>query len=180
MFYLCILSFPDSPTTPPNPQRRINNAESFHIVFKANFKGHKLIYNAEIDGVEAPSVGCDLEELQLVEAKSRMSNYPRPLLEWSQCYFSGITKLVRGLVTRDAKLRSVTVVNPEQILVSNEEPLFLLSATLDRVKHEMRDIDDPNIVLKFNVSPSAIRSSRYHEMKSFLPEAFVRKIIKNL
>lgn len=174
---ILIVTFQDSPTTPPNRQRKINNAEGFHIVYRANFNGHELLYNAEIDGVEGSSVGVDLEELLLVEAKSKIKKCNWHLREWTQCYFSGIQKLVTGYVTENGKLHRITAVHPKEVRPRNAEKyLYFLSNTLDKIKQEMRDIDDPNLVFIFEISPSAIQSSRFLEIKSFLTESFVRKV----
>lgn len=176
---ILIFTSQDSPTTSPNPHRRINNAEGFHIVYRANFNGHELLYNAEIDGVEGSSVGVHLEQLKLVEAKSRVKECTWHLREWSQCYFSGVQKLVTGHVTENANLHSITAVHPEKVRPRNvEKYLSFLSTTLDKVKQKMHNINDPNLVYIFDVSPSATRSCR-SELKSFLPESYVKKVYKN-
>lgn len=100
----------DDPSVIPNTEVPVIESEEFCCVFKANLNGTKLLYGAEMDGIESNIKYDlnykDLNELNFIELKVNLrainerqkTNFFRYKLRnwWSQCFLANVEKILIG------------------------------------------------------------------------------------
>lgn len=100
----------DDPAAIPNTEAPVVESEEFNCVFKANLSGKKLLYGAEMDGIDSNVKydlnRVDLNKLKFVELKVNLqavhekqkNNFFRYKLRnwWSQCFLAKVEKILIG------------------------------------------------------------------------------------
>lgn len=169
----------DVPGQAPNKNAMLSNVSGFYVVFKSTIGGHRVIYNAEVDGVEANS-GPHLKDFHLVEAKAQFTRFMsivRKNKTWAQSYLCGVKTLVIGRATQNKYLQSVEVmpftnIQPESFRMAVAETTKFLDLLKEKVTK-----DDPNTV--YEVSWYGRNNLEFEELhRCFLKPSFVEKVLK--
>lgn len=122
------------------------------MVCKGEFAGHRFIYNAEIDGIDPIASKSDkLNDLRLVEAKTRPVGKSVPTV-WSQCYLSGIDKVVLGWKTEANVVKSIDVLETSKMRPKNSDKMLtLLIEVMEHIKTLMAGVTDPKDIYHVNI-----------------------------
>lgn len=173
-FESCILS--DDPSKPPpGNMKPILEAEEFCLMFSTAIDGKKILYGAETDGVISKNPVTSLDELRrcpLVEVKvKRRESNERQLINfhkfksrnwWLQSFLVGIDKIHAGLRDDDGFVDEVAAVNIKELSDEAKRNDYwhgtvcanFLNDFLDKVSSDLKSIDDPHHVLRYQWNPS--------------------------
>lgn len=127
----------DDPHRKPSTDEPVNECEEFCCLFSTTLNGQKILYGAEMDGIETESP-CDLNKANLnqfkfVELKVKLreqnhrqkQNYFRFKLRnwWCQSFLVNINKIIVGTRTVDGIVNELSTVCvkdiPKQCQVRN-------------------------------------------------------------
>lgn len=125
-FYISIAG---DPAEIPDTDEPVNESEEFCCMFNANLNGKKLLYGAEMDGIESDIKldlnHVDLNKLNFVELKVNLramhENQKRNFLRfklrnwWSQCFLAKIDKIVVGTRNQDGIVNELTEMEVKNI-----------------------------------------------------------------
>lgn len=188
------------PAQEPKPTEALNEKKEFAVVFKGGLGKFRLLYGAEIDGVdESQDLGDDivpLERLRLTEVKTKMwdaterqyNNFLKYKLPkwWCQSFLVAIERIHYGLRTDDGfveKMDSLDVSRIPKMCQSEWSAsvmMTFLQDFLQLIENVMTNVDDPHTVYKFNYNNPVKRSITYEIYRdkneySFLPESYINK-----
>lgn len=119
----------DDPSTIPNTEVPVVESEEFCCVFKANSNGKKLLYGAEMDGIDSNVKHdlnrVDLNKLNFIELKVNLqavhekqkSNFYRYKLRnwWSQCFLAKVEKILIGTRSQNGIIDQLSVLEVKSI-----------------------------------------------------------------
>ncbi|XP_063697940.1 decapping nuclease DXO homolog [Culicoides brevitarsis] len=191
----------EAPNARPRPELPVKEAEEFCLMYQATLNGHKMLYGAEMDGVDTKNEVKNLKDLQNVKqvelkVKREEQKYYqkqnfvkfKQIKWWCQSFLVGIERVLVGL--RDDK---GIVYRVEEQKVS-EMPSYakqfreywtpsicmqFLSDFLGLVKDVMKDVDSENDVFLFEYDPKSMEEVRFEAFHgpnrhSFLPQSYLR------
>lgn len=99
----------DDPSKEPSTTEPYNECEDFQCMFESTLNGQRVIYCAEMDGIESDELldleNCDLNKCKFVELKlsstkiDRNDKYDHKFLRhcWSQCFLVKVNKVIVGM-----------------------------------------------------------------------------------
>ena len=194
--------------TIPLPTGPLNDTEEFSVTLSTKLEGFRILYAAEMDGVDDLSHGpevvnseTDLNRVKFVEVKTRMkdsnerqySNYVKWKLPkwWMQSFLSGVETIFVGFRTKDGHISEIEELPVKEIPRMAKEmwsPAIMIRFGADflaTVSELMRDVDCPRAVFKFDYDSSRSWNVTYevYEGKnefSFLPESFIDFMAKSV
>lgn len=149
------------------------------MVLSSQLDNYKLIYNAEIDGIDPrQSHSEDLCDLSFIEAKLKQNQARNMTKLWAQCYLAGVDTAVIGRWGRRVDfVDRIEIMNPEKFRPKNAAArLQRLKAFLDHVKVITKDANDPSVVWNVTVHKNGIDSSLVNS-RPFLLEEFVESFV---
>lgn len=135
---------PDDPSATPDTEIPVIESEEFCCVFKANLEGKKLLYGAEMDGIDSNIKynleNVDLNELHFIELKVNLRavhekqkrNFFRYKLRnwWSQCFLAKVEKIWIGTRNQDGIVNELSELDvssiPRLVQVSTKTDLHLV------------------------------------------------------
>lgn len=133
----------DNPSEKPPTNVPVNEAEEFCCMFSTTLNGQRILYGAEMDGIESNDTqdldNADLNQFKFVELKVKLreqnhrqkQNYHRFKLRnwWCQSFLVNIKKIIVGTRTTDGIVNELSTVDvkdiPKQCQVCNSIFSFL-------------------------------------------------------
>lgn len=164
-----ILSKHPSRSAPGNSQPIIEG-EEFCAMYSSEIDGKKILYGAEMDGVEtnAPCTNLEtLRKLPMVEVKvKRRETNERQLMNfyrfksrnwWLQSFLVGIESIYVGIRNDEGIVEEVKKMSIKELSDKAKENDFwhgtvamnFLNDFLKKVAHDMKTIDDPFVVFRY-------------------------------
>lgn len=119
----------DNPSKKPPTNVPVNEAEEFCCMFSTTLNGQRILYGAEMDGIESNDThdlnNADLNQFKFVELKVKLreqnhrqnQNYHRFKLRnwWCQSFLVNIKKIIVGTRTVDGIVNELSTVDIEDI-----------------------------------------------------------------
>ena len=119
----------DNPSEKPPTNVPVNEAEEFCCMFSTTLNGQRILYGAEMDGIESNDThdldNADLNQFKFVELKVKLSeqnhrqkqNYHRFKLRnwWCQSFLVNIKKIIVGTRTADGIVNELSTVDVKDI-----------------------------------------------------------------
>ena len=119
----------DSPSEKPVTNVPVNEAEEFCCMFSTTLNGQRILYGAEMDGIESNDThdldNTDLNQFKFVELKVKLreqnhrqkQNYHRFKLRnwWCQSFLVNIKKIIVGTRTADGIVNELSTVDVKDI-----------------------------------------------------------------
>lgn len=151
----------------------------------------KILYAAEVDGVDEDVKKESLDDMQFIEIKTRMAdtterqynNYLKFKLPkwWCQSFLVGVEKIYCGFRTEDGhvkKIEALEVKNIPKMCQYHWSPNIMVQFGVDflaMVHDLMQEVDCPYTVYQFNYDSNVNRNITYEVFQdkntfSFLPE----------
>lgn len=190
----------DSPSEPaPGSSKPVIEAEEFCAMFSTLIDGKKILYGAEIDGVTAEQPCHSLKELRetpMVEVKVKrretnerqVTNFYKfkSIKWWMQSFLVGIDSIHVGL-RNDAgivdelqriKLKTISDEAKRNDFWHATVAANFLNDLLKRISTDMRHVDNPHIVFRYQWDPSIsdyITCNKFEgERYTFLTTEYIR------
>lgn len=141
-FLIGIIPFTDDPSVKPATDVPVNECEEFCCMFSATINGQKILYGAEMDGIDCNQLvnlnSVDLNRCNFVELKVKLreqnqrqsQNYLRFKLRnwWCQCFLVNIQKVIVGTRNQNGIVKEITTMAvkdfPKQCQVSKRRMNF--------------------------------------------------------
>lgn len=119
----------DNPTQKPATNVPVNEAEEFCCMFSTTLNGQRILYGAEMDGIECDESHdldkSDLNQFKFVELKVKLrershyqkQNFFRFKLRnwWCQSFLVNIKKIIMGTRTQDGIVDELSTLNVRDI-----------------------------------------------------------------
>lgn len=124
----------DDPKMEPDPLKPLELLQRFKCFFECQFGNHKLLYSAEIDGVESEEPlkePVNWKDVKFVELKQRNDNFitflkHKSLNTWAQTYITGIDETVYGLRGKDGIVRQLEYYTIDRLACLSKVDVVLL------------------------------------------------------
>lgn len=140
----------DDPGKEPITNVPVNENEEFCCMFSSSFNGQKMLYGAEMDGIESNEVynldSIDLNKFNFIELKVKLreqherqrKNYYRFKLRnwWCQSFLANVQKIIVGTRTPNGLIEDITTMFVKDIPKQN------------RVSYNKKKLDE-NINVQF-------------------------------
>ncbi|KAJ6638917.1 Decapping nuclease DXO like [Pseudolycoriella hygida] len=191
----------DKPSEKPATNVPVNEAEEFCCMFTTTLNGQRILYGAEMDGIECEEPydldKADLNQFKFMEVKVKLreqnpwqkQNYFRLKLRnwWCQSFLVNIKKIIVGTRDPDGIVDELSTVDvrgiPKQCQKFWQPDVCMefCSQFLRYVANEMNNVDSPYDVFRFDFDP---KNSDFVYMKtyngqnefSFLPEWYIQEV----
>lgn len=96
----------------------VNTWREFGVVFKSKLGGHRLIFGAEVDGLDTNSASyVELKTCRLLKDQSQYSSfYQNKLMSfWAQSFLAGIPKILIGFRSDRGMVKSIEYIEVNEI-----------------------------------------------------------------
>lgn len=181
---------------PPRSSEPVIEPEEFCVMFKTAIDGKTILYGAEVDGVmNTGREVTTLEQLRQstlteVKVKRRESNQ-RQLQNfhrfktrkwWQQSFLVGIDNIHYGVRNDDGIVEEIHSISLKEMSDTAKENNYwhgtvamnFLNDFLNKVKADMGNIDNPNIVFKYNYDLRSVTFQKFEGHRyQFLNDGFV-------
>lgn len=184
---------------PPGSKKAVIESEEFCAMFSSTIDGKSILFGAEIDGVISDkainSIG-ELKRASLVEVKVKRRETNRRQLQnfykfkarnyWCQSFLVGIERVFLGLRNDEGIVNEVTSITLKELSDQAKQNNYwfgtvcmnFLNDFLSKVMYDMKDIDDPNIIFKYEWNPGEEKFANCHKIYDqtfcFLSKDFIR------
>lgn len=126
--FLCIIS--DDPSKKPAANEPVNECDEFCCMFSATLNGQKILYGAEMDGIECEQPfddinRADLNQCNFIELKVKLREQNERQKQnlhrfkqrnwWCQCFLVNIKKIIVGTRTNNGMVIEITTTNVRDI-----------------------------------------------------------------
>lgn len=180
--------------TPPVPSDPLHDCEEFNIGLSTILDTFKILFAAEVDGVDEDVSKDSLNEMNFIEIKTRMAdptqhqynNYLRYKLPkwWCQSYLVGVRKIYCGFRTEEGhvkKIEELLVKDIPKMCQNHWLPNVMFNFCADfmaLVCDTLEKVDCPHTVFQFHYDRNANRYITYEVFEgknkfSFLPETYI-------
>ncbi|CAO1421853.1 unnamed protein product [Diamesa serratosioi] len=192
----------DSSTTNPTPNEPVLEGEEFCTMFGCKLNGKRLMYGAEVDGIDSLQDCQNLEQLKtarFVEVKVKrresnqrqLSNFYRFKARnfWSQCFLVGIDRVHVGIRNDEGIVEEIKehalkeLVDNSRNMWSPSNLLTFCDEFLEQIKFDMSSCNDPNLIYRYEynqMKASYIKLTKLENShdKSFLTKNYIHFINK--
>ncbi|XP_031627997.1 decapping nuclease DXO homolog [Contarinia nasturtii] len=191
----------DDPRKKPSTNEPVNEGEEFCCMFSTTLNGQKILYGAEMDGIETEQPcdlnKADLNQFKFVELKVKLreqnhrqkQNYFRFKLRnwWCQSFLVNINKIIVGTRTTDGIVNEESTVYVKDIpkqcqkYWSSSVCMEFCNQFLQYVSKEMSGIDNPYDVFRFDYDPAKseyifMQTFKNRSEFSFLPDWYIKEV----
>ncbi|XP_055305374.1 decapping nuclease DXO homolog [Sitodiplosis mosellana] len=191
----------DKPSEKPPTNVAVNEAEEFCCMFSTTLNGQRILYGAEMDGIESDDTNdldhVDLNQFKFVELKVKLreqnhrqkQNYHRFKLRnwWCQSFLVNIKRIIVGTRTSDGIVNELSTVDVRDIpkqCQSYWSPSLCMefcSQFLKYVANEMNVVNSPYDVFRFDFDPTKsefvfMETYKKQNEFSFLPEWYIKEM----
>lgn len=161
----------------------VNTWSEFELVLKSKLGNHRLIFGAEVDGVDADGrTYVELKTNRILKEDSHFQQFYQLKLitYWAQCFLAGISKVLVGFRTDLGVVKSIEYIDVNEIprLVRGkvswcpESMLNFGTMILDWLASIMRSLPE-NVVYRLNYCcTDSITLSPFGGCDPFIPEDF--------
>jgi hypothetical protein len=192
--------FADSPKEPPKGSKMpVNEGEEFCVVMSRYVKNVKILFAAEIDGVESDFVLQNVEEIakaNLAEVKTlrnstterQMHNFFQniSLNWWCQSYLCAIDKIYVGFRSDSGIVHTIKAVSVDGLAAQSEKKqlwskvvcIDFLKLFIERLQKDLT-FDNPYYVFKYSWSRNNINvvSLEKEQGKAFLSPEYINFVL---
>lgn len=185
----------------PTPTGPLQDIEEFNIALTTKLEGMRILYAAEMDGVDdmgqnkdEDGPNPDLNKLRFVEVKTRIpdrteqqyKNYVKFKLPkwWCQSFLVGVDTIYSGFRSREGHVKEMEPLPVNRIPKLSQDvwsPAVMVRFGADflaTVKNIMNDVDCPETVYKFSYDGNKSWNVTYEVFEgkneySFLPQSHI-------
>lgn len=183
----------------PTPSGPLQDIEEFNLALTTKLEGWRIIYAAEVDGVEDDSGvqnkdSARLDALRFVEVKTRMADWTEKQYQnyvkfklpkwWCQSFLVGVDTIYAGFRSREGRVREIEPLAVSQIPKMAQgvwSPAVMVrfgADFLSTVQELMRDVECPHTVYQFSYDANKSWNVTYEVREgknelSFLPQSHI-------